>query len=422
MKKYMIMAYIVLAFSLSANAQDLSLSTCIDSAVANMPALQQSDGIKNSLANKIKSYEALNLPTLNLNGQITYQSAVPELPFSIPNMPGLEIPQTQFRSYLEVSQPIYNGGVSKALKGAETASSIAQIAQLNISALALKKQVTELYFNILEIQSQSEILDETILLLTEKQGVLEAAFENGVAQQNDLLKLKSQLLTLNNQQQLIDKKAASAIDILEILCGFPISENQQLIPTESNFSVSTDLKNNPELMYLSASATALESKVDVIKTQRMPKVVAFGQGGFGQPNPLNIFEADVAGYYMLGAKLQWKITDWGNTARDLQNIEIGTEQLGLMQQQKSIELNSKITQLLADIDVLDLTILNDIQVIELQKQIVKNAKTQYDQGIITFTEYMDEELVLKQAEIGLSTHKTQKEKAEHLLQLEIGNL
>ncbi|MGB0430884.1 MAG: TolC family protein [Bacteroidia bacterium] len=422
MKKTFIIILLFFGANYLTKAQKLDLSTCLDSAVAYMPALQQDEAIRNTLSNKLRSHETVNLPSLQVNGQITYQSAVPELPFTIPNMPGLEIPQTQFRTYLEVTQPIYNGGMANALKGAETANAMVQIEQLKISELNVKKQVTELYYNVVEIEYQKATLDKTLELVLEKQKVVESAIKNGVAQQNDLLKLQTQVLSLQNQKSMLAQRQNAAKEVLEILCGFEITDSHVFRASEADFKPSIDLKNNAEIKYLNAKTTALKSSEDLLKSKRMPKVMAFGQSGFGQPNPLNFFEADVSGYYMVGAKLQWKLTDWGNTQRDIENLEISTDQIALITEQKSIELNSKIAQMQSEIEILEKAINNDEQLLKLKAQIVTNAKKQYEEGIITFTDYMNEELELKQTEMALGTHKTQLLKTQYLLQLEIGNL
>ncbi|MBI1185576.1 hypothetical protein GC194_15015 [bacterium] len=407
---------------MGAKAQSLTLSECLSSAVAHMPVLQQEPLLKASLENKLSNYAAQNLPQVNLNGQLTHQSAVPEFPFSLPGIGGLSLPKTQFRTYLEISQPIYTGGTSKALSGIETAGTMQKIEQLNVTAAVIKKQVTEVFFSIAEAQTQRQSIVETIDLLKERQQALDAALKNGVAQQNDVLKLQAELLNLNNQLKLSDQRIAGAKEILSLLCGIEVSNQTLSWETTSDMSGLNDLEQNAELKLINTQKTTLQASVDLYNSQRMPKLFAFAQTGFGQPNPYNFFNRNVSGYYMVGAKLQWSVTDWGKTTREKENITLGLEQLDRVAAQKQLEIMTRIKQLNTDIATLETAIAADEELLNLRSAIAENARHQYDEGIITFSQYLEEVLAEKQVAINKAAHEAQLVKNQNLLQLELGNL
>ena len=407
---------------LSLNAQSISLQACLDSAEANLPILQQAPLIRQSLENKLSTFENQNLPQINFTGQATYQSAVPELPFTIPGSPGLEIPKTQFRTYVEISQPIYTGGVSKALSGVESANALYKLDQLKIPTLAIKKQVTEVYFSLLEAAEQKEALNETLGLLREKEKTLQSALKNGVAQENDLLKLQVELTRLSHQVESIDNRITGAREILGILCGFDVSSFSLFQPASSPTDGGQDLNANPEIQLYDTQKKSLMATNDLLDANRKPKVFAFGQTGLGQPNPYNIFESDVSGFYMIGAKVQWTLTDWGNTRIAKENISLGMEQLDVLSQQKEVELKAQTSRLQTEIEALNTQLKMDNELLVLKQQIAKNALTQYNEGIITFTQYLEELLALKQVEINKASHEATLLKSQTLLQLEYGNL
>lgn len=370
---------------------------------------------------KIQNIKSQNLPQISVNGQVTYQSAVPELPVSLPGLGGLDLPQTQFRTYVDVSQSIYTGGSVSALSSLENALFLQKQQQVELQALAVKRQVTDLYFSILEIQNQQKIIEETQKVLEEKRLLLVSALANGVATENELLKLDAQKLSLSAQEHTLSMKNGALREVLSLLLGMEMQGT--VLQTEWNITWAESTENkSPELVQFQWQRNTIESQKEVLDIQRMPKVAAFAQSGVGQPNPYNFFNKNVSAYYVVGARLQWNIWDWNKTEREKMMLDVQSEQINLMEKQKMLEIQTKVEVWKKEIENLQIQLDNDIKLIELREAIEKNAQKQYQEGVILFSTYLDELLLKQQAYLYKINHENLLTKYQKLIDIEYGNL
>lgn len=402
-------------------AQSVSLQTCLDSASANMPLLKQRTIQQDMLEAKLKSYGTALLPAISLNGQVSYQSAVPELPFSIPGSPGLEIPKGQYRTYAELYQPLFDGGISKALKSAEQAKYEANLQGLKAGEHSYRKQVAQLYFQLLLMDKQITILSKTIQLLAEREGVLKNALQNGVIQQNDLLKLQGEKIAQEKKLQELQAARLSGGDVMELLTGISLKNRELVLPnTETSSSKSVD--QHPELKLIVAQQTSLSAGESLIGAQRMPRIGVFGQGGVGSPNPYNFFEKDLSSYYIVGLRLKWTIYDWGKASQDRRNIQLTNQLLSRQYEQKSIELQSNLVQLHAKSEQASRSLIKDDEILLIRTTIRQNAAVQLDQGVITNSDYLEEILAEQLAELTKSMDQIQLHQYQTLIRFELGTI
>jgi outer membrane protein TolC len=408
-------------FSANAQSQTLELSTCFDSAQTHMPLLRQQALLNAQLENKIANYNKIYLPTLIVNGQATYQSQVPELPFSLPIIPSLDLPKFQYRSYLEIYQPIYDAGLSKALKHTETTQNDVLGKALNLANSEYKKQIAQLYFHMLLTQEQTSILEQTKALILKKESVVKVAIDKGVAQENDLLRIQAEVLEIEKTLNALTKAKESGMELLELLTGIN-TNNRTLTRPKFDFPVPEDLSLNPNLQLINTKQIAVMANKEVLQSQRIPKITAFGQVGMGAPNPYNFFEKDLASYYMGGVKVSWTITDWGTTHREKTNLLLKYQILEEQKNQQTIEISSKMIRLQAEHETLKYALENDIQVKSLRERIRKNAALQLDEGIITSGTYLTEVLAAQTAEIQVLMDEINLLQNNVLLQFEKGTI
>ena len=123
MKKYFILLLaIICKLSFAQNADTITLEFCQQKALENYPLIIQKDLINKSGELKMSNLAKAYMPQLSLNGQATYQSAVTEIPINIPN---LEIPslyKDMYKATLDVTQIIYDGGLTSRQKKLVTIS------------------------------------------------------------------------------------------------------------------------------------------------------------------------------------------------------------------------------------------------------------------------------------------------------------
>ena len=412
---------IAISFSFISQAQLLDLYTSLDSAEATMPLLKQENLLNEALSNKLKEYNRNYLPSLTANGQISYQSDAPELDVPIPGFTGLELPNVQYRASIDIAQPIFDAGISRALKISETAQSEASLKSLEVSKSAYKKQVALLYFQMLLVNDQISIISKSIDLMRERLKTVESAVENGVAQENDLLKLKSEILKLENKMDELTAAKMSGMEILGILTGINTTD-RTLEKPEIQGSIDYSTSGNPTLQLLTTQQGSIMANESLLKAQRMPKVSAFGQVGLGAPNPFNFFEKDLSTYYIAGLRASWNIWDWGETSLKRKNLEINKQMVVEQQNQKKLEVESNLRTIKHQGDKYAKALERDEEILTMKSQIRKNASTQLDQGVITPAEYLDEVLAEQVAELNKSVNEISLYQNQIILQFETGTI
>lgn len=421
MKTHILVIIGLVALSFSKQTQAQSLYACLDSAEKNMPILQQEPILAEMLQNKLKTYNRSYLPMVTANGQATYQSNVPEFPFSFPGVPGLDIPKFQYRAYLELYQPVFDAGVSGAQKTAEKAKNEVSLMALEVGLSEYKKQVAKLYFQLLLVDDQLGIISKTLELMAEREKTVKTALENGVAQQNDLLKLQSEILQQEKKQNELRSAKESGLDVLSLLTGIDLQNAKLEIPvieTEAEFAYAENL----ELKLINTQQKGLMATEKLLKAARLPRINLFGQAGFGAPNPYNFFNADLSGYGMVGLKATWNIWDWGKTSLERKNLRLNSKMMNVQQLQKTVEIESTISQMRVENAKLAKALEWDEKMLELRSQIRQNAEAQVEQGVITSTDYLNEVLAEQLTELTRSVDQISLYQNKVMLQFETGAL
>jgi outer membrane protein TolC len=143
----------------------------------------------------------------------------------------------------------------------------------------------------------------------------------------------------------------------------------------------------------------------VIESKRLPKAIGFATLGYGNPPGSNFFKNEFAPYYVLGASIKWNIFDWNKAKNEKQIISF---QQGILDNRKN-DLTDNLKRLLeaknSEIESLKALIDRDSELITLRKKITASAESQYQNGIITATEYLNELNTERQAVINYEIHK-----------------
>jgi len=137
----------------------------------------------------------------------------------------------------------------------------------------------------------------------------------------------------------------------------------------------------------------------------MPKAFGFATLGYGNPPGSNFFRDEFAPYYILGAGIKWNIFDWNKVKNEKQVLAL---QQGIIDKRRN-DLTDNLNRLLesknAEIISLKALIDSDSELIELRKKITASAESQYENGTITATEYLNEMNSERQALVNYEIHK-----------------
>src|ERR1700722_17787091 len=189
----------------------LTIDTCYARARQNYPLIKQK-----GLIEKTKDYNVSNaakgyLPQVNFNGQATYQSAVTSIALTglPPAFKNLSFPtptKDQFNVHGEIDQTIYDGGIIKQQKEAQSASADMQEQNIEVQLYSLKDRINQMFFGALLIGQQLKQNELTQKDIQSSIDNAQAKVNSGTALNSSLEELQAELL--QQQQNALNLKAS----------------------------------------------------------------------------------------------------------------------------------------------------------------------------------------------------------------------
>jgi outer membrane protein TolC len=401
--KYKIIAILLLFFSLfESNAQQsITLQQCYDWAKQNHPLQEKSQILSTQSDWEIQAMDAQKLPKIDLEAQATYQSDVMVLPISLPNI-SIESPdKDQYKATLTVSQLIYNGDVIDTQKELKKKQLEAQQKEIEVQLHPLKLQINQLFFGILLLQQKMEILQKNIEQLQNKKIEIEKLIATGSTYESAVEPIQVKILELTQNVVELNAQKLQQFDQLSLILGQKIQANTSLDMPEV-ISPSTSPRSELELFELQKATTDLQK--DLLQKQTLPKIMAFGTGGYGKPG-LNMLDNSFAEYYMAGVKIQWNVYDF--QANKKQRIAIALNKDLIDNQKKVFEWNQNnaVQNYQSEIVKYHTLLQTDLEIIQYRQKIVETAAKQLKHDLITTSDYTAEINKLLEAEINQKTHQ-----------------
>lgn len=404
------------------NAQSfkaLSLNECLKKAREYHPYYADKAKIDNSRDLKIKNVNTALYPQIVLNAQATYQSDATNIEVPIPGVNISGTPLDQYKVTMDLNQVLYDGGVSSAQKKLTNASVDVDLQQNETDIYKVNEQIISVYFNTLLLQVSKEIYKNTLDDLGSKEQKISSGVRNGILIQSDLDNLKVEILKTKQLLNEIELSNNNGKLILSDLTGDSSVVNADLVIPDLVIPV-TDSLQRPELKLMDLQKTVLDGSKGISSSQRLPKLYAFSQLGYGRPG-LNMLEDDFQPYYIVGLKFQWNILDWNKTSREKTNYSIQQELIDSRKENfirnSNISINNEITR----IKQIENALSTDEEILALRKSIVLQSDKRLDQGIITMNDYLSDYNAVIKAGLQLETHKIQliQSKANYLLTIGI---
>lgn len=424
--KRLVVLFLVLSHGVFAQSNvSLDIFQCFEAAEKYYPKAGEKQLIEKETHLKLENIQAEWYPQIDLNAQATYQSDVVEIDVgnSLPFPVDIPTPsQDQYKATLDVNQKIYDGGVIKSSKNLEEISGKTRNQSVDVTIHQVKQQVSQVFFGILLLQKQQDIIDNTIQKLKEKKKTIRASVERGVLLSSDLKSIQAELLKLEQTRDELTRKIKANTQILNELTGLKLNSTQTLALPDIELTDSLKL-NRPEHELFQLQKEQIEMNKSLVKSQKHPKVFAFGQVGYGRPG-LNMLENEFDSFYMMGVKFKWNIWDWKQNSRKRQILDVQKKTVDVEQQTFNKKLTVNLETILADIENYRKAIDRDERIISLRKEVAQSAKSKLENGTITSSEYISELNQLKNARIQHEKHRVelQKAKVNYLLTAGTDNL
>ena len=415
--KRAIAVLIILATATVARSQErITLWQCYDSAAAASPLAAERDIYAGMTMLRDRNLEASWYPTLDLGGTFNYQSDVvdmSELLGSVPLPPGSlpSIPHEQYRATVDLSQVIWDGGVTRSAREVEKVISELNMQQSEADLYKLREQVNNYFFSILLVRSQAEVISVLISELDARILEVISGVENGAVSPVTLDVLRAEKIRAEQSAAELGRRHDALATALEQITGMTGLKYAALVLPE-NLVTGAEIIDNPDLRMFETRSRQLEMSKDLLKSQRMPRLFGFAQAGYGNP-PGNNFLSDKADvYYSFGAGLKWNIWDWNKNSNDRRSLTLQQHLLDIRRSSAEQAFQRLLTIKMAEIESLRDASARDEELIGLRGRIAAAAASQLRNGTITASQYMTELNAEKQAVIAAAARKISIARAE----------
>lgn len=403
-----ILLVVFLSFSFMVQAQEtISLDECLRLVQINYPLAKQTSLLSEQLELDIDAIKKDRLPKLDLNGQATYQTEVTSLDGQLMNITIDPPNKDQYRTTLDANQLIYHGGlIDASIKAKETKAAIEQ-QQVEVSLYGLKKRVNHLYFSLLLLQENQDLLQAKESQLTTRLEEVNSGVKYGTLLSSSADALEVELIKIQQQNAELALSKLDLLQQLSLVIGTDLQPEIEL-QRPAVFPVAPDqISKRPELQLFELQKSQVDLSSDLLAKSKLPKISAFAQGGYGNPG-LNMLDNTFNSFFMTGVKLNWNVFDWNKNRKERQSLQI--EQHMVNSQKETFDLNNdlELITLESEIDKMEELIRYDEQIIPRFEKMVKTAESQLKNGVITSSAYITEFTNLYEAKSNLALHKTQK--------------
>jgi outer membrane protein TolC len=411
-KRVIILSILIIPFMSGLNAQRvLTLKECYNMAMVATPIAAEREAYSKISAVKDNNLSKSWLPTLDAGGSFLYNSSVIDMSDILGSLPiqGIAgaikpLPHEQYKLTVDINQVIYDGGAIKGARALEKADLDINEKQTETDLYKLRGQINGYYFNLLLLDRQKELLQSYNVLISKRITSMRSALASGVVLKSDIDVLASEKIKLEQQISENEIRKASLLKILSSLTGTEIDASAEFVIPSPGEELSGELLR-PELEIFDLRKKQLDAGLQVIQSKRMPKAAGFATLGYGNPPGSNFFRDEFAPYYILGATIKWNIIDWNKAKNERQVISL---QKNIIDYRKS-ELTDNLKRLLdaksAEISSLKSLLESDGELIELRKRITAAAESQYENGTINATDYINEMTTERAALINYEIHK-----------------
>ncbi|HOH14216.1 MAG TPA: TolC family protein [Bacteroidales bacterium] len=396
--------------------QTVTLWQCYDSAAVISPLSGERELYAGMTLLRDRNLAAAWLPSLDLGGSFNYHSDVvdvSEMPGSMPVPPGVlpSIPNEQYRATVDLSQVIWDGGVTRSAREVERVVSELNMQQSEADIYRLREQVNNLFFPILLVRSQAEVTAVLISELEARISEAESGVKNGVIMPVTLDVLNAEMIKAEQAAAELDRRHEALARALEQLTGMS-GLKYAVLELPDHFITGNEKMENPDLQLFDIRSRQLELSKNLLKSQRMPRLFGFMQAGYGNP-PGNNFLSDKADvFYSLGAGLKWNIYDWKKNSNEQKTLTIQQQLLEIRKGAAEESLERMLTLKMAEIESLHEAAGRDKELIEIRSRITAAAASQLKNGTITASQYMTELNNEKQAVIAAAARKISIARAE----------
>lgn len=433
MKRFIVIN-ILLTLSLLAQQQVFTLEESIKTGLENSKNIKISQSELTSSKASVRETASNLLPKLSLSASYTRLSDVKPFEVTVPFSPTpITIQETLLNQYnlkLSLQQPLFTGFRLTSLKSAAEYNTEAEKLEHHREINEEAFRIQEAFWNYYKAEQVLKLVEDNVRRLEKHLADTKNFLNNGLATKNDLLRLE--VRHSNAKLNLIDAK--NNVNILRTAfnkaIGIPLNSETTLkadAPSPASALYNYDeilpeaMNSRDDLKAMRQRINAGEEQIDAVQSGWMPKVYAFGNFYYANPNPRIMPQEDEFNdTWDVGVALNWDLWDWGNTSAKTVQAEqavIKTEtSLAIMKEAVELEVYQNYLRLNAASDKVEVARL----ALQSAEENLRITGDKYDVQLSSSSDLIDAEVDLLNAQTELTNTLVDYEVARVRLEKSIG--
>ncbi len=405
LKKFCLLLFLLPGSLLAQELKKLTLQQAYDMSQKNYPVIKQKDLVRQTSAINIANLQKGFLPQVTISGQATYQSDVTKIDVSLPGFSFNPPDKDQYKLVADVSQLIYDGGVTKEQKTLQQLNASVEDKKIEVELYKLRERINQIYLSILYLDEQLKQVE--LVKADIETGVkrVDAQVQNGIAFKSNLNMLKAELLKTDQRAIEIKSSKKGLIDAMAIFLGQPLDENIELEKPAMTIVITEEIVR-PEIKLYGEQVKLTDQQNKLITAKNLSRASLFVQGGYGKPG-LNFLKNGFDPYYIGGVRFNWSLGGLYTKKKEKELVEVNKKMVDIQKETFILNTNTQLKQQQSEIDKLSQLVASDNGIIALRKTVTDAAKAQLENGVITANDYLKEVNEEDQARQSLITHQLQ---------------
>jgi outer membrane protein len=424
MRSYLIILCALIAFNIfGQQVRKLSLNEAVETAIKNAVDIQNlklDEEIQLAQNNEIK---ATALPQISADGQLTYYTNVPQIPFPASDFSIYQVLEKEgvrdnngnaintgnasfgiqavsfiaplnYQYGVGVQQLLFQPDVFVALKARQTVLDFAS-GNTEIAVEKVKEAVQKAYYSVLVAQNQKSVLDATMQRLDKLNFEMGQMYKNGFAEKLDIDKLSVTLNNTKTAQNQINNGIAINLAVLKNALG--ISQKDSIVLTDLldvnalqadivKLDQEVNYDNRSEFRLLGTAKRLQELEIKRFKMAYFPTVAAFYQfQRSGQRN--DIYDVNGSGPWfafntgLVGLSIKQPIYDGGQKKYKIKQAKLKLQKVdnNIIQLSRFIDLENNIAKNSLTNAVLNLEVQK--RNMELAESVFMSTTKKYQSGL-----------------------------------------
>ena len=297
----------------------------------------------------------------------------------------------EYSGRVEISQNIYDGGLSSALKGEAKAKAELQESEVSSTLEVVEKKVEELYFSILLLTDRKKQMDVQMEVLERNKKKLSDLERSGNGSVLSVKMIQAEIISLNQQENVLKGNLTAYRQSLSLFVGKDISQMELELPGMPDAD-SKSIYDTPAMKIIDSRINVVKASMKTLDASLKPQIALVGEMAYGYPGR-SIFKSVVSHNpelnLALGIKIAWNLTPFYTKKNDALKLQNQIRLLDI--ERESLLFNTRIDNSSLNMQISEMknTLKQDEELLALRKEIRQIEEARLENGVIDAGSFLD---------------------------------